>query len=1676
MTELLANLNSVNIAVESIPTTQISVTAFGGVPGPIGPPGPPGPPGGGGGSVPIGGATNQVLTKNSGTSGDTAWKTQLLTSVAGRTGDVTLGEGDIANLSSDLAAKYSSGNPPPYPVTSVAGHTGAVTLAETDIIGLAGDLASKAPTASPTFTGTVTVPTTLNSTDAAQKAYVDGVASGLDVKQSVNEATTAPLAANTYNNGSSGVGATLTGNSTGVLTVDGQVVILNDRVLVKNESTAANNGIYVCTTAGAVGVAYVLTRSTDMDLPAQVPGAFTLVISGSTNLNNGFVVVGTGPFTIGTTAINWTQFSGSGAVPDATAVIKGKLQLAGDLGGTASSPTVTNLHLGGDTAIGHKFTSVTDPSNAQDAATKNYVDTTEALLAPLASPALTGIPTAPTAAPATNTTQLATTAYVEGEIVANATPDATASVKGKLQLAGDLGGTASVPTVNAATFSAAGKVKQTVYNVRDYGVKGDVQTVADGAMMAGNTTLNSATASFQPSDVNKNVSVTNVLQRVSGVGGNLPSGSNALTIGAFLITDVSAAITVTGANSGGNLVTTIASVSSTSGVAVMTAVLSAPCVALTFGATITGTVTFSGLTFTGKMTDGSTTLTITTAMPSFGAMDVGNPIVVAGAGAAGADLTTTIISLTDYKNAVIGTNGSTTVRDSAVNFGYAQATTTITGYTSATAVTIGVTPYWSNTAQTIIWATDDSAAILAACTAAGAANGGVICIPPGNYGQGAHVNCTSSNIQIIGSGKQSTILTCLYDGTTGPENTSFGMLAFNSPNGTIPTGNITVKDISFNLNNLGTDAIHWRAPVTASNTANNFTADGLEIYNRGPDNTFSTGCIRVTGKYTSVNGTLRNLTIRNCIFRDGGATSPSFASGASIFIATDNLSHVRIVNNIFRNTYDTTVKIINSNSAIPRTRMDWVFEGNQFYNTGGTYANNYFGNSIGNIADAGRVGFDGLRVINNHFEQISSNWPFQTGTTNVAPQYYDLELYQSDGLVIKGNTFRNGVNVIAPGYDTNFAHLVLAASQQHTHGMLFTNNTVFNYLRFSDPDGHIGGTYSNNIFWNVQNGTTIGGYGAHGPCTIDNNIFIQCGTACQTNNTWEFALIGLEDGGNVVQNNLFYNDPVLPTPGALTATATNTTPPTPGVLTGNYLYKVTFVSVLNNESIAGTTSTVVSPSAQEVKLTNIPLGPAGTYMRRIYRTASGGADGTQVYLTSVSDNVTTTIFDNVADSSLLGSAPYPTTNATVSNLQYYIGELGEGGANKDLPNVFKNNTVVGPYALTSTFYLDSYFKHHIIGNTGLTEPLVQNSAANGSPAASALPTTDIVQGNYQSNGLPVLNDLEAGGSMFIGKNIFAGMGASFSQSNSQFFWDDFSKRLGIGVNGGTAGAGFKQNVCNSGQNSFSAGAVSTFTASFTKTCLVGDTLIGVFYTEGTTVHNAISSITDTQGNMWVQDLQSQVNGGSSVTIIRSIITTQLTSSDSITVNFGLSTNVNCVINEYFGSVITKDESASDSSISNLLTGTATGSGGITQAKELVISVLGTGGGVSQAGISLGSTTPSLSISAHGDSTNNNNFVAIADGLSTSIVTPSVTWNWTHVNNHAIAIQTYLAPAFEYLEIGASTTASASVRIHNGATPTSPNSGDLWFDGMHLQFRNGPTTDQLDSQAASTSFATLTKFK
>ena len=139
----------------------------------------------------------------------------------------------------------------------------------------------------------VTDPT--SAQDAATKAYVDAVKTGLDVKDSV-------VAASTQN-------GTLGSAYTNGDTLDGVTLATNDRILLKDQSTGAENGIYTVNSSGAP------TRATDFDANAEVTsGAFTFVTEGTANGDSGFVLTTNDDITVGSTAMTWAQFSGAGQI------------------------------------------------------------------------------------------------------------------------------------------------------------------------------------------------------------------------------------------------------------------------------------------------------------------------------------------------------------------------------------------------------------------------------------------------------------------------------------------------------------------------------------------------------------------------------------------------------------------------------------------------------------------------------------------------------------------------------------------------------------------------------------------------------------------------------------------------------------------------------------------------------------------------------------------------------------------------------------------------------------------------------------------------------------------------------------------------------------------------------------------------------------------------------------------------------------------------------------------------------------------------------------------------------------------------------------------------------------------------------------------------------------------
>jgi hypothetical protein len=150
------------------------------------------------------------------------------------------------------------------------------------------------------------VATPVDPTDAANKAYVDAVAEGLHIHASVQAATTAVITGSvTYDNGTSGVGATLT-TDTPINTLDGYSLVNGDRILIKNQANTAHNGIYIRTSST------VFTRAADFNTVAEIAsGDFLFVSNGTVNGKTGWVNT-TKSIAVGTTAVVFEQFSGAG--------------------------------------------------------------------------------------------------------------------------------------------------------------------------------------------------------------------------------------------------------------------------------------------------------------------------------------------------------------------------------------------------------------------------------------------------------------------------------------------------------------------------------------------------------------------------------------------------------------------------------------------------------------------------------------------------------------------------------------------------------------------------------------------------------------------------------------------------------------------------------------------------------------------------------------------------------------------------------------------------------------------------------------------------------------------------------------------------------------------------------------------------------------------------------------------------------------------------------------------------------------------------------------------------------------------------------------------------------------------------------------------------------------------
>jgi hypothetical protein len=356
----------------------------------------------------------------------------------------TLLDGTLTNASNAQPNITSVGT---LTSATVTGNVAAGNLTTTGVLSVTGTgVSSIAGNLDMTSNTIINLATPTNPTDAATKQYVDDIAQGLHTHDSCNAATNTTLATIsggtvTYNNGASGVGANLT--TTGSFTtIDGVTLSNGMRILVKNEANSAHNGIYDRTSTT------VLTRSDDFNTPTEMAGGdFTFVTAGTLYDNTGWVMVDA-VTTVGTSPVDWVQFSGAGTYTAGTGLTltgtafsvnasQSQITSVGTLTGLNSSGTITAPAFTANTGV---FT-----GNGSGLSAVAGANVTGAVAFAITANAVAGANVSGTVANATFATS-AGSATTAGTVTTAAQPNITST-----------GTLTSVPTSGNLTFSSTGQ-------------------------------------------------------------------------------------------------------------------------------------------------------------------------------------------------------------------------------------------------------------------------------------------------------------------------------------------------------------------------------------------------------------------------------------------------------------------------------------------------------------------------------------------------------------------------------------------------------------------------------------------------------------------------------------------------------------------------------------------------------------------------------------------------------------------------------------------------------------------------------------------------------------------------------------------------------------------------------------------------------------------------------------------------------------------------------------------------------------------------------------------------------------------------------------------------------------------------------------------------------------------
>jgi hypothetical protein len=330
-----------------------------------------------GGAAPAGtiggstGATDKALLRANGTGGATLQSSTLTVS---DTGTLAASSGTLT-LTAPTLTTPALGTPASGVATNLTGTAAGLT---------AGSVTVPAALGSSTAT---TQAANDNSTKLATTAYVDSALSSFDSKPQVAYASTSALPSNTYANGASGVGATLTGTANGPLIIDSVTILIGQvgsRVLVGGEATAANNGWYTITQQGVVAVSpYILTRAVESDQAAEIGSGYLTsviapngVIAGSANNGKVFIsAAAADPFVVGTTNLTFSQVGSTYSAGNGlglsgttfsidTSITADKTTVQTLTNKTLTSPVLTTPNIGVATATSVNKVAITAPATS----------------------------------------------------------------------------------------------------------------------------------------------------------------------------------------------------------------------------------------------------------------------------------------------------------------------------------------------------------------------------------------------------------------------------------------------------------------------------------------------------------------------------------------------------------------------------------------------------------------------------------------------------------------------------------------------------------------------------------------------------------------------------------------------------------------------------------------------------------------------------------------------------------------------------------------------------------------------------------------------------------------------------------------------------------------------------------------------------------------------------------------------------------------------------------------------------------------------------------------------------------------------------------------------------------------------------------------------------------------